>query len=109
MRKVRDFDAELKTLAEKQRALKAKRVQQLGELVLATGAEALSIEQLAGTLLEAVEANSQAKEAWRRRGAEFFRKRTKADRGTARRNGGDAGQPEEGGLFPQSSAAQTRS
>jgi hypothetical protein len=108
MRKVRDFDAELKALAEKQRSLKAKRVQQLGELVLATGAEALTVEQLAGALLEAVEAKSERKEAWRRHGAEFFRKRTEAGRGTARRNGGDAGEPQSGGLFPQSPATETR-
>ena len=43
-------------------ALKAKRVQQLGDLVLATGAEALSIEQLAGALISAVEAKPDAKE-----------------------------------------------
>jgi len=107
MRKVRDFDAELKVLADKQRKLKAKRVQQVGELVLATGAEALTIEQLAGALLEAVEAKAEAKGAWRRRGADFFRKRTKAG-GTTRRNGGDEGQPEEGELIAQSPTAQTR-
>jgi hypothetical protein len=105
MRKVRDFDAELKALADKQRTLKAKRVQQLGELVLATGAEALTVEQLAGALFEAVEAKADAKEAWRRRGAEFFCKGTKAGRGAAR----ERGEAETGGLFAQLSAPQTRS
>jgi len=109
MRKVRDFAAELKALADKQRTLKTKHIQQLGELVLATGAEALSIEQLAGALLEAVEAKPEAREAWQRRGAEFFRKRSKTDRGTARRNACDDGQPEAGGLLTQSAAAQTSS
>ena len=33
MRKVRDYDAELKALGDKARALKAKRVEQLGQLV----------------------------------------------------------------------------
>jgi hypothetical protein len=37
MRKVRDYDAELKALGDKARALKAKKVQQLGELVTSTG------------------------------------------------------------------------
>jgi chromosome segregation and condensation protein ScpB len=105
MRKVRDFDAELKALADKQRALKAKRIQQLGELVLATGAEGLSIEQLAGALLEAVEAKADAKEAWRGRGVDFFRKRTKAGGGGAR----DQSQSEASELFAQPSASQTRS
>ena len=109
MRKVRDFDAELKALADKQRALKAKRLQQLGELVLATGAEALTFEQLAGALLEAAESNAQAKEAWRQRGAAFFRKRFATGRGAARRNARDANQSEAGGLFAQSSAPQMRS
>ena len=39
MRKVRDYDAELKALGDKARALKAKRVEQLGQLVAATGAD----------------------------------------------------------------------
>ena len=41
MRKPRDFDAELKALVDKARNLKSRKVQQLGELVVATGADAL--------------------------------------------------------------------
>ena len=37
MRKPRDFDTELKALGEKARDLKSRKVQQLGELVIATG------------------------------------------------------------------------
>ncbi|WP_264996444.1 conjugal transfer protein TraD, partial [Kozakia baliensis] len=48
MRKPRDIDAELKTLQEKAKQLKTQRTFQLGELVGATGADALSIEALAG-------------------------------------------------------------
>ena len=51
MRKPRDFDAELQALTDKARALKTRKQGQLGELVLATGADALSIEQLAGALM----------------------------------------------------------
>ena len=40
MRKPRDFDAELKALGDKARDLKSRKVQQLGELVIATGADA---------------------------------------------------------------------
>ena len=75
MRKPRDFDSELKALEQKAKQLRARKVQQLGDLVIACGGDAFSIEQLAGVLLEAAEANAATKEAWRRRGAGFFRKR----------------------------------
>ena len=39
MRKVRDYDAELKALNDKARALKARKIEQLGALVVATGAD----------------------------------------------------------------------
>ena len=42
MRKPRDFDAELKALGDKARDLKSRKVQQLGELVIATGQIALA-------------------------------------------------------------------
>ena len=54
MRKVRDYDAELKALEERARTIKARRVEQLGQLVTATGADALDMEMLAGALLDAV-------------------------------------------------------
>ena len=54
MRKVRDYDAELKALGDKARTLKAKKVQQLGELVTSTGADALDADVLAGALLHIV-------------------------------------------------------
>lgn len=73
MRKPRDFDAELQALTDKAKALKTKKQGQLGELVIATGADALPIEQLAGALIEAVAAEAARKEAWRKSGAAFFR------------------------------------
>jgi len=73
MRKPRDFDAELKALGGKARQLKDRKLQQLGELVIATGADTLPIEQLAGLLLAGVEnKDSSAKECWRKRGVAFF-------------------------------------
>jgi hypothetical protein len=72
MRKPRDYDAELQALTDKAKALKTKKQGQLGELVMATGADVLSIEQLAGALLEAVGADATRKEAWRKSGASFF-------------------------------------
>lgn len=87
MRKVRDYDAELKALGDKARALKAKKVQQLGELVTSTGADALDPDMLAGVLLAAVEsADAEEKEAWRVKGATFFQGR---GRKAGRRAGGD--------------------
>jgi Conjugal transfer protein TraD len=55
MRKSRDIDAELMPLQDKQRSLKLKRIAQFGELVTATGADALDAETLASVLLNAVE------------------------------------------------------
>ena len=48
MRKPRDYDAELKALDDKARQLRQKRIVQLGELVIACGADGLSPEELAG-------------------------------------------------------------
>jgi hypothetical protein len=89
MRKPRDFDAELQSLTDKAKALKAKKQGQLGELVIATGADALSIKQLAGALLEIVSADATRKEAWRKSGAAFFRgDGTRARKGAGRNAGG---------------------
>jgi Conjugal transfer protein TraD len=95
MRKVRDYDAELKALESKARALKAKRIEQLGALVTATGADALDAETLAGVLLDAVAAkDAGAKEAWRAKGAAFFQRRGRKGGRTAGGNGdGTAAQP----------------
>ena len=74
MRKPRDFDSELKALADKAKVIKERRVRQLGELVAATGADALDADLLAGALLDAVANNDAAtKEGWRKAGAAFFR------------------------------------
>ncbi len=75
MRKPRDFDAALKTLTDKTKALKENKRRQLSELIVATGADTLDMELLAGGLLAIVEASDNAqKESWRKRGAAFFRK-----------------------------------
>ena len=67
MRKPRDIDAELKALAEKAKQLKERRVLQLGELVIATGAESTDPETLAGALLVIAETTDAArKESWRK-------------------------------------------
>jgi hypothetical protein len=48
MRKPRDFDAALRALTDKTKALKENKRQQLGELIVATGADTLDMETLAG-------------------------------------------------------------
>lgn len=94
MRKVRDYDAELKALGDKARALKAKKIQQLGELVMATGADALDAEVLAGALLHVIGEAQVAdnREAWRSDGAAFFQRR---GRKSGKGNAGDDGRTGE--------------
>lgn len=96
MRKPRDFDSELKALADKAKLLKERRVRQLGELVIATGADALDADMLAGALLgAATNKDVSAKEAWRRAGAGFFQRSARkpaprsgrGDEGAAPRDG----------------------
>lgn len=78
MRKPRDFDAELKALEDRTRELKQRKVQQLGELVIATGADMLTPDELAGALVAIAETKDAGKrEAWARRGAAFFRGRSR--------------------------------
>jgi DNA-binding protein H-NS len=84
MRKPRDFDAELKALTDKAKGLKDRKIAQLGELVIACHADALSSETLAGALLVAVETKDTViKEAWRKRGVTFFLRPTTGTRGSA--------------------------
>ena len=96
MRKVRNYDAELKALEDKARALKARRVEQLGALVTATGADALDMETLAGALLDAVASkDAEAKEAWRVKGAAFLQRRARKT-GRAAGGNGDSGNAQPG-------------
>ncbi|WP_298970152.1 conjugal transfer protein TraD [uncultured Roseobacter sp.] len=78
MRKPRDYDAELKGLEAKAKELKTRKVQQLGELVIATGADAFSADELAGALIVLAETTDTGKrEAWAKRGAAFFQRRSR--------------------------------
>jgi hypothetical protein len=90
MAKIRDFDAELKALGERAKLLKQRKVQQYGELVEATGADALDAGLLAGALLAAVATKDKNVTAdWSKRGAEFFRGRER--KRSSRNSGSDAG------------------
>jgi len=87
MRKPRDFDAELKALGDKARELKNRKVEQLGELVIATGADALNADELAGALIVLAETKDVGRrEAWARRGAAFFQSRARRTAPTIDRN-----------------------
>jgi len=105
MRKPRDFDAELKSLEDKAKDLKARKVQQLGELVISTGADALSGEELAGALIVLVETKDAGKrEAWAKRGAVFFQSRTRRSTSAPDRDAGGA-QAQPGSAQPASGSA----
>lgn len=109
MRKPRDYDAELKALNDKARQLKTRKTSQVGELVAATGADALAPEELAGALLAIATTTDPAKrEAWRKRGAAFFSGEretgpSRARQETGSESGGSAAQPgndEPAGVTP---------
>ena len=107
MRQPRDFDTELKSLEHKARDLRSRKVQQLGELVISTGADALSAEELAGALIVLAENKDAGKrEAWAKRGAAFFQGRSRRSAPSPDRDtGGIAAQP--GVVQPVSSGAST--
>ncbi|MGJ4957734.1 conjugal transfer protein TraD [Bradyrhizobium sp. HKCCYLRH2015] len=87
MRKPRDFDADLKALDDKARELKTRKVRQLGELVIATGADALSADELVGALVVLAETKEAGKkEAWAKRGAAFFQSRARRTSAAPDRN-----------------------
>ena len=102
MRKPRDFDAELKALEDKARGLRARKVQQLGDLVISTGADALTADELAGALVALAETKDAGKrEAWAKRGAAFFQSRA--------RRSAPASDRDAGGAPPQRDSAQPAS
>jgi hypothetical protein len=104
MRRPRDYDAELKALDKKAKELKLRKQNQLGQLVLATGADELGIEELAGALLAAAAAERATREAWRKRGAAFFRgERPNAGGRTGGKQGSAA--KDQGGVPPPSGEA----
>jgi hypothetical protein len=102
MRKPRDFDAELKALEDKARGLKTRKVQQLCELVIATGADTLTTHELAGALIMLAETKDSGKrEAWARRGAAFFQGRSRRNAAASDRHT-DGAPAQPGGAQPAS-------
>lgn len=73
MRKPRNIDTELQALRDRTKMLKERKVRQFGELVVATGADALDVDMLAGALLAAARTDDGTrKESWRKSGSTFF-------------------------------------
>lgn len=100
MRKVRDFDAELKALNERAKLLRARKIQQFGELIEATGADVLEADLLAGALLGVVaEKNKGTMAAWSEAGARFFRETSR--RSSRRARGGSGGNEAPAGAAEQ--------
>ena len=105
MRKPRDYDAELKALDGKARELKTRKVQQLGELVIATGADTLTADELAGALVALAETKDAGKrEAWAKRGAAFFCSKSRRSAPAPERDTGGA-QTQPSGAQPVSGSA----
>jgi len=101
-RKPRNFDAELQALMDKTKKIKSQKTTQLGELVQVLGADALSMEALAGALLAVVEQSEKTPEAvarWTERGQAFFQQGGKRGKKT---NAGDPapGTPSHNGAAP---------
>ena len=89
MRKVRDFDAELKALNDRAKLLRSRKIQQFGELIEATGADALEPDLLAGALLNVVAEKDKAiTTAWSSAGTAFFRETSRRPSRRAPRIGG---------------------
>jgi hypothetical protein len=73
MRRPRDYDAEMKLLAEKAKALQDRKLRELGQLVIASGADSLGADVLAGVLVHAAATTDMVqREEWRTAGAAFF-------------------------------------
>jgi len=94
----KDYNIELNILQQRQRAVRLKHVRQLGDLVVATGADALDPETLAGALLGAVAStDAAAREGWRAQGAAYFQRRTHRVRRRARAEPKGGAERERGG------------
>jgi DNA-binding protein H-NS len=97
MRKPRDYDAELKALTDKAKALKEDKLRRLGELVVATGADALPMETLAGALLAAKAATDMVQTArWRASGEAMFSGAMRGTKAAAHSNR-PSNRPNDGG------------
>jgi hypothetical protein len=97
MRKPRDFDSELKALNDKARQLKERKVRFLGELVVATGADEIDLDVLAGALVAVSSvADPAIREGWRREGVAFFQDKARGRTGGSHRGPGGAAPGDSG-------------
>ncbi|MFD0847272.1 conjugal transfer protein TraD [Sphingosinicella xenopeptidilytica] len=85
MRRPRNYDAEMKLLADKAKALQDRKLRELGQLVTATDADALGIDVLAGVLVNAAATTDMVqREEWHTAGAAFFLRGKHAPAGAAK-------------------------
>jgi hypothetical protein len=95
MRQPRNFDAALRALTERARTLKARKITQLGEVVIAAGAGELEPEIIAGMLLACLDGMTPAqRDDLRARGAALFRERRRPRRAASAASK-DAGRGDE--------------
>ena len=100
MRKVRDFDTELKALNDRAKLLRSRKIPQFGELIEATAVDALEPDLLAGALLAVVAKKDMGiTGAWSSAGAQFFRATARRSSRRAHGNSED-GKASEGRTEP---------
>uniref|UniRef100_UPI00269EC228 conjugal transfer protein TraD n=1 Tax=Sphingomonas populi TaxID=2484750 RepID=UPI00269EC228 len=78
MREPRNYDVELQSLDQKAKALKHRKINQLGELVIACRADMLPVDVLAGALLSAGSSDAAVQEVWRKAGAVMFQRKARS-------------------------------
>jgi len=92
-----NFHAEAEILGERVRKTKMRRLEHLGVLVTATGADSLSSATLVGALLHVVDIiDIDQRETWAAAGAAFFQRPPHPARRTARRGRASADQDSRG-------------
>ena len=100
MRKSRDYDAGLVSLNQKARALKQRRISQLGELVIACHANMLPVDVLAGALLSAARSDAAVQKAWREAGAAMSQRKARSNERRATAPNPASALAAEGGTVP---------
>jgi len=100
MRKPRDYDTELDSLDQKAKALKQRKIIQIGELVIACRADTVPVDVLAGTLLSISSSGAPIQEAWRKAGAAMFQRKTRSNERRATAPNPASASAAEGGTLP---------
>ncbi|RZF64316.1 conjugal transfer protein TraD [Sphingomonas populi] len=100
MRKPRDYDTELDSLDQKAKALKQRKIIQLGELVIACRADTVPVDVLAGALLSISSSDAPVQEAWRKAGSAMFQRKARSNERRATAPNTASASAAEGGTLP---------